>query len=117
MVASTDSTRTRVSVIGTGAMGSALAGRLLDSGYAVTVWNRSAEKARPLTDRGAVLAASFARIFLRNAINLGLPAVVCPEAVRQCQAGDELEVAKGSAKHAQGSAPVRPTRLAGADVP
>jgi 3-hydroxyisobutyrate dehydrogenase-like beta-hydroxyacid dehydrogenase len=58
MVASTDTTRTRVSVIGTGAMGSALAGRLLDSGYAVTVWNRSAEKARPLTDRGAVLAAS-----------------------------------------------------------
>lgn len=39
---------------------------------------------------GAVLAASFARIFLRNAINLGLPAVVCPEAVHQCVAGDEL---------------------------
>jgi 3-isopropylmalate/(R)-2-methylmalate dehydratase small subunit len=30
---------------------------------------------------GAVVGRSFARIFFRNCINLGLPAVVCPEAV------------------------------------
>ena len=41
---------------------------------------------------GAVIAGSFARIFYRNAINLGLPAVIAPEAVSACAAGDELEV-------------------------
>ena len=41
---------------------------------------------------GAVLAASFARIFYRNAINLGLPAIVAPEASLICKTGDELEI-------------------------
>jgi len=41
---------------------------------------------------GAVIAASFARIFFRNAINLGLPAVVSPEAAAGCAPGDELEI-------------------------
>lgn len=41
---------------------------------------------------GAVLAASFGRIFFRNAINLGLPAVVAPEAGRACLLGDQLEI-------------------------
>lgn len=37
---------------GTGRMGTAIAHRLLDLGYRVTVWNRTAEKARPLLERG-----------------------------------------------------------------
>jgi 3-isopropylmalate/(R)-2-methylmalate dehydratase small subunit len=41
---------------------------------------------------GAVIAGSFARIFFRNAINLGLPAVVAPQATLACAAGDELEI-------------------------
>jgi 3-isopropylmalate/(R)-2-methylmalate dehydratase small subunit len=41
---------------------------------------------------GAVIAVSFARIFFRNAINLGLPAVVSAEAGLTCVAGDELEL-------------------------
>jgi 3-isopropylmalate/(R)-2-methylmalate dehydratase small subunit len=41
---------------------------------------------------GAVIAGSFARIFFRNAINLGLPAVVAPQASLVCAAGDELEI-------------------------
>jgi 3-isopropylmalate/(R)-2-methylmalate dehydratase small subunit len=41
---------------------------------------------------GAVIAGSFARIFFRNAINLGLPAVVSPQASLACVAGDELEI-------------------------
>jgi 3-isopropylmalate/(R)-2-methylmalate dehydratase small subunit len=41
---------------------------------------------------GAVIAAGFARIFYRNAINLGLPAVVAPEAALVCKVGDELEI-------------------------
>jgi len=39
-----------------------------------------------------VVAASFARIFYRNAINTGLPIVVCPEATSHAQAGDRLRV-------------------------
>ena len=41
---------------------------------------------------GAVIACSFARIFYRNSINLGLPAVVSAHAAGQCAAGDELEI-------------------------
>ncbi|HXF69178.1 MAG TPA: 3-isopropylmalate dehydratase small subunit [Thermoflexus sp.] len=39
-----------------------------------------------------VIAKSFARIFFRNAINIGLPVLECPEAVEAVQPGDELEV-------------------------
>ncbi len=49
-----------ISVIGLGAMGSTLAHTLLKSGYSVTVWNRSPEKAVPLIAAGAVAAASAA---------------------------------------------------------
>jgi 3-isopropylmalate/(R)-2-methylmalate dehydratase small subunit len=40
----------------------------------------------------AVIAKSFARIFFRNAINLGLPVLECPEAVDAIEAGDELDI-------------------------
>jgi len=49
---------TDISVIGLGDMGSALAYTLLKNGYSVTVWNRSVDKADPLTAAGAVLASS-----------------------------------------------------------
>lgn len=39
-----------------------------------------------------VIAKSFARIFFRNAINIGLPLLECPEAVTDTEAGDTLEV-------------------------
>lgn len=39
----------------------------------------------------ALIAESFAGLFYRNAINLGLPAVVCPRA-RRIRAGDDLRV-------------------------
>jgi 3-isopropylmalate/(R)-2-methylmalate dehydratase small subunit len=41
---------------------------------------------------GAVVAASFSRIFFRNAWNNGLPAVACPEAAAAIERGDEVEV-------------------------
>lgn len=49
-----------VGLCGTGRMGTAIAHRLLDLGYQVSVWNRTAEKARPLLERqrGAVFAPS-----------------------------------------------------------
>ncbi len=41
---------------------------------------------------GAVLAASFGRIFFRNAINLGLPVLVCPDLHNRTKRGDILTV-------------------------
>lgn len=39
-----------------------------------------------------VIAETFARIFYRNSINIGLPIVECPAAAREIQEGDEVEV-------------------------
>ena len=39
-----------------------------------------------------VIAHTFARIFYRNAINIGLPILECPEAVNEIAAGDEVSV-------------------------
>lgn len=40
----------------------------------------------------AVIAKSFARIFYRNAINIGLPIVECPEAAEAIANGDDIQV-------------------------
>ena len=39
-----------------------------------------------------VIAETFARIFYRNSINIGLPIMECPEASREIKEGDEVEV-------------------------
>ena len=39
-----------------------------------------------------VIAETFARIFYRNAINIGLPIIECPDAAKEIEAGDEVEV-------------------------
>ena len=39
-----------------------------------------------------VIAETFARIFYRNAINIGLPIIECPQASKGIEAGDEVEV-------------------------
>jgi 3-hydroxyisobutyrate dehydrogenase len=49
-----------IGIIGTGRMGAAIAGRLLASGFAVTVWNRTAAKAKPLAEAGATVATTAA---------------------------------------------------------
>ena len=41
---------------------------------------------------GAVVAEGFARIFYRNAANLGLPALECPDVSREIKTGDTVEV-------------------------
>lgn len=40
----------------------------------------------------AVIANSFARIFFRNSINIGLPILECPEAVKDIKNGDTIEI-------------------------
>ncbi len=56
----------------------------------------SSREHAPLTIKAAgvscVIAATFARIFFRNAINTGLPLLECPEAVDNTESGDELEI-------------------------
>jgi len=41
---------------------------------------------------GGIIAQSFARIFYRNAINLALPIVEAPEAAKEIEEGDEVEI-------------------------
>jgi 3-hydroxyisobutyrate dehydrogenase-like beta-hydroxyacid dehydrogenase len=50
----------RVSVLGLGEMGSAIAKTFVDRGYRTTVWNRTASKSAPLVDAGATAAATAA---------------------------------------------------------
>ncbi len=45
-----------IGFIGLGGMGLAMATNLLKSGFRLRVYNRTAEKARPLIEQGAVLA-------------------------------------------------------------
>ncbi len=39
-----------------------------------------------------VIAETFARIFYRNSINIGLPIIECPEAAKDIEAGDQVEI-------------------------
>lgn len=63
-------TATRVSVIGLGRMGSALARALLRAGHEVVVWNRTAERAAPLAADGAVVAGSPAEAIAASPLTL-----------------------------------------------
>jgi len=51
-----------------------------------------------------IIAKTFARIFFRNAINIGLPLLECDEAVDKTKAGDilEIELASGKIKNLTG---------------
>jgi len=51
-------TKPRIAFLGLGIMGSGMAGRLLDAGFPLTVYNRSASRARALEARGAIVADS-----------------------------------------------------------
>lgn len=44
------------------------------------------------TGVSCVIAETFARIFYRNAINIGLPIIECPQAAKEIQAGDTVEI-------------------------
>jgi 3-isopropylmalate/(R)-2-methylmalate dehydratase small subunit len=56
----------------------------------------SSREHAPIAIKGSqarcIIAPSFARIFFRNAINIGLPILECPEAVADITEGDEVDV-------------------------
>jgi 3-isopropylmalate/(R)-2-methylmalate dehydratase small subunit len=56
----------------------------------------SSRELAPIAFKGShavcVIAPSFARIFFRNAINIGLPILECPEASADIDEGDEVDV-------------------------
>ncbi|MDY7041060.1 MAG: 3-isopropylmalate dehydratase small subunit [Chloroflexota bacterium] len=62
----------------------------------------SSREHAPLAIKGAgvacVVAKSFARIFYRNAINIGLPILECPQAVEVTEKGDRLTVDLGAGR-------------------
>ncbi len=62
-----------------------------------------------------VIASTFARIFYRNAINIGLPILECPEASEKIAEGDQIEIdfVSGEIKNLtkNETTPLRPSRL------
>jgi 3-isopropylmalate dehydratase small subunit len=56
----------------------------------------SSREHAPIAIKGSgakcIIASSYARIFFRNAINIGLPILECPEAVAGITEGDDIEV-------------------------
>ncbi|MDD2922797.1 MAG: 3-isopropylmalate dehydratase small subunit [Anaerolineales bacterium] len=56
----------------------------------------SSREHAPIAIKGSqakcIIAPSFARIFFRNAINIGLPILECPEAAEDINEGDDVEV-------------------------
>jgi len=56
----------------------------------------SSREHAPIAIKGSgakcIIASSYARIFFRNAINIGLPILECPQAVADIKEGDDIEV-------------------------
>ncbi len=77
----------------------------------------SSREHAPLAIKGvgiaAVVAVSFARIFYRNAFNIGLPVIEAPEAAAAVAEGDELEILsmKERSPSREGAFPFRRSRI------
>ncbi|TQV62450.1 MAG: NAD(P)-dependent oxidoreductase [Halothiobacillaceae bacterium] len=87
----------KISLLGTGLLGSAVVERLLARGHEVTVWNRSADKAKALAGRGARLAPTAAEALAAADVTLlfladraAIEAVLLSDATRPALAGTTL---------------------------
>ena len=81
-----------IGFLGLGKMGLPMASRLLDAGFELRVYNRSADKARPLADRGVAVMKSPAEVSTRGGIVIS---VVSDDPALESLAGDDLAEALG----------------------
>lgn len=77
---------TRIGWIGTGVMGAAMCGHLMEAGHAVTVHNRSRQRAAPLLDRGAAWAETPSEAAAAAEVTFAI--VGFPEDVREVFLGE-----------------------------
>jgi len=89
--------QSRVSILGLGNMGAALARALLRRGHDVVVWNRTADRAAPIVAEGAVLSASPAAAIAASPVSImclidhpAANAVLDSEGVAEALAGKTL---------------------------
>jgi 3-hydroxyisobutyrate dehydrogenase-like beta-hydroxyacid dehydrogenase len=80
-----------VAVIGIGGMGSRIARRLLDAGHDVAVWNRTAERTRPLVEAGATAGGTPAQV--ARSAEAVLTMVADPAALREVTEGPDGVIA------------------------
>ena len=62
----------KIGLLGTGRMGTAIGGRLMDSGHTLTAWNRTAEKTGTLVERGAQAVATPAEVVAASDVVLSI---------------------------------------------
>lgn len=84
----------RIAILGTGKMGSAIADRLADGGFELTLWNRTRERAEAL-GVGAVAATPAAAV--RDA-DVVISSLTGPDAVRSTYLGPDGAVSQGAGK-------------------
>ncbi|HEY1469941.1 MAG TPA: NAD(P)-dependent oxidoreductase [Candidatus Acidoferrum sp.] len=90
-----EQSNTKLAFIGLGNMGSRIAGRLLASGYAVSVFDKYRSKAESLKEKGAKPLDSLAE--LANSVNVVLSCLTNDQAVRDVYYGPEGVLANASA--------------------
>jgi 3-hydroxyisobutyrate dehydrogenase-like beta-hydroxyacid dehydrogenase len=84
----------RIAILGTGKMGSAIAGRLAESGFKLTLWNRTRERAEALRV-GTVAATPAAAVRHADVVISNLTG---PEAVRSTYHGPDGAISEGAGK-------------------
>jgi 3-hydroxyisobutyrate dehydrogenase-like beta-hydroxyacid dehydrogenase len=77
----------QIAFLGLGQMGSAMAGRLLEAGYSLRVYNRTAEKAKPIVEKGATLVDRPAEAVSAGGI---LVSMVADDEAQHALVGDDL---------------------------
>jgi 3-hydroxyisobutyrate dehydrogenase len=76
-----------IGIAGIGNMGSSIGARLMEVGHKLTVWNRTAEKTKPLTDAGASVARTPAD--LASAVEMVITILTNPEAIEAVYDGPQ----------------------------